>query len=227
MGTEWIVNTLQALQAAGIRAQRGFPTEKMPYLTGPVVGISVEQIKEDAVTLAVRVYAPVTQGGPVCEDMAARVMEVLNQLKAQCTVESGSFDGSTGLFCVPVKAKFAQVEPAPEIEVYIDEVKIKNMVSITARYWSAFEGFSDLTTQRPYLHRMEYGWVYEIEDLLEPGALPCNHKDPFIMYIRHAGGTLTYGLCYYESVHIIPTAAGSRRVRRIVTCNDPTENIPM
>lgn len=227
MGTGWIVTVLQALQEAGIRAQRGFPAEKMPYLTGPVVGISLDQLEEDSITLSVRVYAPVSQGGPVCEDVAAQVLKVLNRLEAQCTVESGSFDGATGLFCVPVKAKYEKLGSASKIMVYINKVQVPHLVSFSARYRCTYDRLKDLSTDRYYLSRQEYRWYLEIEDILEQGTMPCGREEPYTVYIVHSSGTWSFLYCFVEELDVIPTPAGTRRIRKLVSCGNPVENIPM
>ena len=39
----YIENAVDALQAAGIRAERGYPADIVPHLTGPVVAVTVEE----------------------------------------------------------------------------------------------------------------------------------------------------------------------------------------
>lgn len=108
MGYQWINETIQALQQAGIRAQRGFPVEKIPYLTTSVAGVSVDLVQAGMITLAVRIYTPLKQGGAVCEDTAALAAETLIPLGADCQIYSCTFDSQMGLFRMTVLATFPQ-----------------------------------------------------------------------------------------------------------------------
>ncbi len=108
MGRSRINATLEALQQAGIRAQRGFPTEKMPYLTSSMVGVCIERMDATNTTLALRIYTPLQQGGAACEDMALLVAETLEPLGATYQIQNCSFDSKTALFHITVLAIFQQ-----------------------------------------------------------------------------------------------------------------------
>lgn len=110
MGLQRINSVVAALQEAQIRAQRGFPVGKMPYLTTSVAGVCIELIQAHAVTLAVRIFTPLEHGGAACEDTAMQAAEILAQMGAACQIQSCSFDGKTGLFSMAVLATFKQEE---------------------------------------------------------------------------------------------------------------------
>ena len=109
MGYQWINETIQALQQAGIRAQRGFPVEKIPYLTTSVAGVSVDLVQAGMITLAVRIYTPLKQGGAVCEETAALAAETLIPLGADCQISRCLTNmAPMGLFRMTVLATFPQ-----------------------------------------------------------------------------------------------------------------------
>lgn len=110
MGLEWVAKAVDALQAAGIPAKRGYPAEKMPYLTAPAAAVALEEASAEAVTVAVWVFAPLRDGGTVCEDTAMLAAETLAGLGAQYHIKSCGFDGRTGLFSLTVLATFTQTE---------------------------------------------------------------------------------------------------------------------
>lgn len=108
MGLQWIKKAVDALQQAGIRARRGYPAGKMPYLTAPAVGVSLEEATAEAVTVAVWVFAPLSDGGTACEDTAILAAETLARLGARYQIKCCDFDGRTGLFSLKVLAAFSQ-----------------------------------------------------------------------------------------------------------------------
>ncbi len=106
MGLQRINSVVEALQAAQIRTQRGFPVERMPYLTTSVAGVCIERVQAETIVLAVRIFTPLEQGGASCEDTAMKAAEILESLGATCQIQSCSFDGKSGLFNMAVLATF-------------------------------------------------------------------------------------------------------------------------
>ena len=101
-----INDVLTSLQEEGIRCQRSFPVGKMPYLTGPVVAVNLAKTQVDLTTLAVHIYAPLRTGGIACEDMAIRVVRILDDLRGDCQVQECQFDGDMGLFHMTIFSTF-------------------------------------------------------------------------------------------------------------------------
>jgi hypothetical protein len=108
MGRTRINDTLAALQQAGIRAQRGFPVGKMPYLTTPLVGVCIQHMDAANTTLALQIYTPLRQGGAACEDVALQVATVIQSMDAAYQIDRCSFDSKAGLFHITVLAIFQQ-----------------------------------------------------------------------------------------------------------------------
>ena len=106
MGRKRITQVIDALQALGIRADRGYPGTGMPYPDAPVVAVSLQEQTRERFTLAVRIYCTAPQGGIFCEDRAMDMVPVLENLGADCTVGACGFDGKSGLFSVCVQARW-------------------------------------------------------------------------------------------------------------------------
>lgn len=108
MGLECIEAAVAALQQAGIRAQRGYPAGKMPYLTEPVAGVYIREAQADSITVAARICAPMNRGGTACEDAAILAAQALEGIGGRYQIQSCGFDGKAGLFCQTVLATFTQ-----------------------------------------------------------------------------------------------------------------------
>ena len=108
MGRDRINAVLERLQAAGIRAQRGFPPGKMPHLNSSMVGVCIDSMDQSSTTLALHVYTPLHQGGAVCEDVALQVVEALATIYGTYKIQHCSFDSQTSLFHSTVLVTFQQ-----------------------------------------------------------------------------------------------------------------------
>ena len=109
MGRDRINAVLAQLQAAGIRAQRGFPAGKMPHLNSSMVGVCIDSMDQSSTTLALHIYTPLRQGGAVCEDVALQVAEILAQLRGTYKIQHCSFDSQTALFHSTILVTFRHV----------------------------------------------------------------------------------------------------------------------
>ena len=104
MGLDIVTSVLEGLCGAGIRADRGFPAKKIPYLTGPVAAVYLKQMKRESVTVAVRIYSPMKLGGALCEEAAAQATQIMQALGAKYQISACKFDGTLGLFTIDITA---------------------------------------------------------------------------------------------------------------------------
>ena len=179
------------------------------------------EIKDGAVTVVVRIYAPVSGGGAVCEDTAAQAMQVLSQLQAQCSMGSCEFDGKSDLFCVPVRATFVQMEPTPSFEVYINDQPVPNVVNISTGYRAILERGIVSSLNAPYSTVVDRYWLIEMEELMPVDEETEYIRDSFTLQIHHSSTIEQYRVCYCQNVSTESTPAGIRRVRQISTCWPP------
>lgn len=114
MGQPSVTQAVGYLTAAGIRADRGYPGKRMPHLTGPVAAVNIRQATDGKLTLTAAVCGPMTQGGAVCEDTAAKVAAAWTAAGALCSYGDCSFDGRSGLFTVTVQAVWEEPEETEE-----------------------------------------------------------------------------------------------------------------
>lgn len=213
--------TVQTLQEVGIRAQRGFPSGKMPYLTEPVAGVSVGEVKDGAVTAVVRIYAPASRGAVACEDTAALAMQSLSLLQAQCSMGSCEFDGKSGLFCLPLRATFVQMDPTPSFEVYIDAQRVANVVNVTTGYHAKLERGEANGLNSSNTSVTDRYWVVQMEELMPVDEVSEYLRDSFTLQIHHSSTIEQYRLCYCQTVSTESTPAGIRRVRQMCTSVPP------
>lgn len=107
MGLDRITSVIEALQKAGIRAERSFPVGVMPYLTGPVAAVGLERAQAGSVTVAVRIYSPMGLGGEKCEDTAVLAAETVAGMGGAYQMTGCEFNSQMGLFTMLVLATFA------------------------------------------------------------------------------------------------------------------------
>lgn len=104
MGLDIVESVIEGLQQVGIRAERGFPAKKMPYLTGPVAAVYLKQMKRESVTVAIRIYSPMKLGGAPCEEAATQATQIMKTLGAKYQVSECKFGGTLGLFSLDITA---------------------------------------------------------------------------------------------------------------------------
>lgn len=214
MGRERITAVIDALQALGIRADRGYPGKGMPYPDAPVVAVSLQEQTAEKLTLAVRVYCTVEFGGIVCEDLSMDIVPILEGQGAACTVETCSFDGKSGLFSIPIYATWVTV-PAAEtaFTVQVGDRMLPYVTAVAARRdveKTMGENAAVITT--------DDGWYITVTELLPLTSAPeADAADSFTLIVSRRGGTENYAECQWSEVYHEPTAAGVIR-RRVARC---------
>ena len=106
MGIDRVTAVIEALRKAGMRAQRGFPAEKIPYLTESVAAVNLEQGQVGSNIVAVWIYTPMGLGGAACEEKAMQAAKTVTGMGGKYEFSGCGFDSRVGLFCMKVLAKF-------------------------------------------------------------------------------------------------------------------------
>lgn len=209
MGKSIVTQVIDALTAAGIRAERGFPGQKMPALTAPGAAVSLEALDQDAGTVTVQtaVLCPAVLGGGVCEDTAVLVCRVLGALGARCVQGSCRHVSLTELLQVDVSAVFRGQEGEDGF----------SRLSVTAggttlpwaeefRSWRSGDDTTALTSAV---------WKFRLEERLPPDAAEGSAPaEPFTLVVTRDGGTETYSGCALTFCRQETTAAGLYRIRQ-------------
>lgn len=203
--------TIEALQEAGIRAERGFPGELAKAISGPVAAVTVEHSDQKQICLAVTVYGPGNQGGRVCEEMAQTVAQVLRQKRGRCQVGSCSFDAETGLFSVKVSAVWME---SLHNAVQIDNATLAYTTHFSAVQTRQVQQVTDAETGEKSVVNEEVIWTVAIEEFLPfREVMVVDHKESFTLRVKHENCTEIYPECYWLSITLEETDGGLLRKR--------------
>ena len=214
MGAQRINLAIEALNAAGFRAERGYPGGKMPEPASPVVAVSLGEQTREEVTILARVYCGKEQCGAACEDTALGVAAVLKTMGANCVVGSCEFQGKLGLYCVEVTAVWPQIPP---VRVLVGNVELPYVTAVTARQsWETLSSEDGITTVT------KKGWSVSVEEMLPPASF-LMEKDALVFTVTliHEAGTETYESCYWDSVTSQVGVDGVFRKREAWTWKEP------
>ena len=208
MGRQRITQVIDALQAVGIRADRGYPNKGMPYPDAPVVAVNLQEQTAEKLLLAVQVYCTVEVGGIVCEDLSLDIVPILEELGAACTVENCGFSGKSGLFSIRILAAWdITEEPVAAFTVQAGASMLPFVTAVSAR--RAVDMTQDGTE--------DDGWYITVTELLPLGNQPeADSEESFTLTVSRLGGTESYPECTWAELYYEPTAQGviRRRIAR-------------
>ena len=203
--------TVEALQAAGIRAQRGHPSDMAHALSGPVAAVTVEHSDQKQIRLAVTVYGPACQGGRVCEELAQTVADVLRAKRGRCQVGSCSFDGESGLFVVKVTAVWLE---SLHNTVQIDNATLAYATDFSAVQTRQVQQVTDPETGEKSVVNEEVIWTVAIQEMLPfREVMEVDHKEAFTLRVMHENCTEIYPGCYWLSITLEEGDGGLIRKR--------------
>lgn len=215
MGADRITQVVDALQAAGFRADRGFPGKKIPDITTPAVAVNLGEQNRERVMLLVNVYCSGDLGGVYCEDQSLAVAATLKSIGGNCSVGSCAFQSKSGLFCVEIKAVWSNVPP---VRVLVEGTELPYVTAVTAQQsWGEVYGDDGTTVS------IQRGWSVFVEEMLPPGSFLMEKEEiPFDILLCHDGGSEEYSGCYWDLVTSKVTTDGVYRKREAWTWNKPT-----
>lgn len=190
--------------------------------------VSIQKAEVDTMTVAVQIYAPVSQGGTICEDLALTAAGALRRIGAECKVGSCSFSGKGGLFSLPVLATFTEQEdptpltPVAQPKVEIDGVVVANVVDVSTAFASTAVKGKYATTGEIGMVAGEKRWMVTVEDIVRSTISPQEDvTDGFTVVITRTDEKETYEGCCWDKITTEVTAIGTKRMRVAITCNDP------
>ncbi len=108
MGSLILEKVLSELKKAGFAADRAYPGEKYPRITGPVAAVHLERVDSQTMTarVSVNILCPAAIGGTVCEEKALEAMEVLWRCGAVCSQQGCTYDRIAQVYGVAISADF-------------------------------------------------------------------------------------------------------------------------
>lgn len=209
MGYERITQAVDALNGAGLRAQRGYPNGVMPNLTGPVAAVNVGMISAEQTKLLVQVYA--AKDGITCEDSAQIASEALADIGALCTVENCRWDSRAGVFFCPVTAIWQE---HADCTVMIGSKTLPYATGVTAKKHISRVQVTDPETGNTTEECRNLGWSVTIEEMLPADYMPASDaQSDFTVFIFRPAGTERYEKCQWIQILLENVPGGLRRTR--------------
>ena len=213
MGRKRITQVIDALQALGIRADRGYPGTGMPYPDAPVVAVNLQEQTAEKLVLAITVYCTPEFSGTVCEDLSMDIAAIVEEMGAGCTMENCGFNGKSGLFSIRI---LAQWDTAPDktagFTVQAGDKVLPYAMEVTARRDLAYE------IKDGNMTALDKGWFITVTELLPLASTPELDSDySFTLIISRRGGSESYAGCRWSEITYQPTQAGLLR-RRVARC---------
>ena len=207
----YVDNAVAALQAEGIRARRGYPTEELPMLAAPMVAITVGRSSQKQIELVAKVFSPAGGGGQLCEELAQSVATVLRQKRARCQVEDCCYEAESGLFSA--KVTVCWLETLHNM-IQIDNVTLAYATEFSAVQTRQVQQVTDPQTGAKSVINEEVIWTVAIQELLPfREVMVVDHKESFTLRVKHENCTEIYPECYWLSITLEESDGGLIRKR--------------
>ena len=223
MGLQRINEVIEALQSAGIRADRGYPNTGMPYPSAPVVAVNLHSQSAEEVALAVTVYCSVADSGILCEDKALEVAAVLEGIGAVCQVGSCSFSGKTGLFSATVLTKWVEETEEEEEAPATQPAEVPPTVLFNDEALPYATGFSaQRSAEVSSVGAADGVWTVTVEELIPLESVTFGAPtEKFSLAVQRDSMTETYSNCYLETLLRRETSQGLYQKRVAKTWSEP------
>ncbi len=204
-----VEQVIRTLNDAGVRAQRGYPSQRYLEADAPVAAVCLHGAQDGAVTVAVTLYG---RRAVECENATRTVVEELTALGTECTVQNCGFDGHMDLFSLRILAQWPGVEVL-DCRVYINDVLLDTLTGFSSQCSSELYQFTAEDGTVTILQNNK-AWSLTVEELLPADAAPAtDQQTPFTLKVTRAGGSECFTQCYWENVRRVDTPAGMRQVR--------------
>ena len=209
MGFARINQAVEALQTAGLQADRGYRTGKMAALTEPVAAVNVDSIRPEKTSLIIHVYDGTD--GAACEDAAEKAMVALEAIGALCQVEACRFDSRAGVFCCPVKAVWQE---HADCKVTVGNQELVYATGVTAKKHISRVQVMDSESGEIREENRDLGWSVTIVEMLPKDYMPeTERQEVFSVYIQRSGGKERYEKCQWVQNLLENAPGGLRRTR--------------
>lgn len=227
MGLQRINETVEALQSAGFRADRGYPNTGMPYPSTPVVAVNLHSQTADTVALAVTVYCSVAYGGIVCEDKALEVAAVLEGIGAACQVGSCDFSGKTGLFSLTILARWVEETEEEEETPAAKPVEVPPTVLFNDEVLPYATGFSaERTAEVSSVGASDGIWTVTVEELIPLKYVTFGAPtDDFSLAVKRDSVEEKYSNCVLQTLLRRETSQGLYQKRVAKTWSEPVVSL--
>lgn len=218
MGFAKLTAVVDKLNEKGLRAQRGYPAQRMPDPITTVAAVNVECITPEQTRVVVQIFSPTS--GPTCEAGAQIAMTALGELGAIYEVGGCGYDSKMGLYTCRVTGAWktssnCTVQVAGINQPYVVGVAVKRAVSRTR--------VADPETGQMVEECRDMGWNITIEEILPANALPeADVQEEFTLRVFRPTGHESYQKCRWAQISIQSVANGLRRLRIARTWEERT-----
>ena len=223
MGISILEMVLRLLRQEDFTADIGYPGQKYPVLTEPVVAVHLEKVDRTnlSVTVEISVISPASLGGAACELEALRATEVLRWAGATCVQNGCRYDGLAQVYTVSVMATFTGITEAdsctigPGFTVHISNVYHPYAVSFTATRTGEHEVQYAVGENAPVgLSAGSWVWKLELEEVIPSGSIEAEQpSDLFELKLTTPVQTEQYYHCRWTSEKREFTQKGLKRTR--------------
>ena len=208
------------LSAAGYRTGDASPGRIMPEVTEPVVAVNLEHLDTAKLSMTIRatVVSPLSLGARACEDEAMNICRILQQMGAECELESCQLNAKTEHFYVPVMASFRGniLDDGWKIgdacQVKFGSVNLQKVISFQA--WR--EKGSEMNSLE------EAQWQFRVEERLDGIGQESAPAEPFVLTVIWEGSQERYEECVLtlqkrviEDGHFLQIREGTAKTRTV------------
>lgn len=207
---------ISALSAGGIRARRGYPTEKYFCPESPVAAVNLYCADGESTVVAAEIYA---EKATDCEDAAGEAMELLKARGASCTIAECQFQRMMGLYSQRVLAHWGTEGATQSLgfKLYRNGTQMPYVTGFSAvstaqlHRFTADDGTISILRQTPV-------WEVTVEELIPLNVAPEADPDAaFTLEINRAGGGEVFPLCQWDHIQRTETSEGVVQVRHAKT----------
>ena len=203
-----VSSVINALNAAGIRADRAYPGRKLPRISQNAAAVMLESRDHTTDTDVVRVTvcSPSELGGGSCEDAAKAAGEALAKLKRSgwktaCQQDTCSFSGPADQYQVIIRVTFT-----PE-----QFTVTQNSTALSAAV--AFEAWRNADAEK-MIALADAQWQIRLEELIfGSGKEVSGDLNGFKLKVTRKSGTETFENCSWTGVERVDTPEGLRQIR--------------
>lgn len=217
MGQTIVQQVVTTLCDGGIDAVRAYPADELTVLSDLRAAVSLKSTDPEngTATVLIRVCSPISKGGSVCEDAAARVCVLLRGMGGQCSQSQCAQLDRKDIFCAEVSAVFLGWDAGGGWTSFAVSLGGTALPYVRAvKVWRSIGDTSSLS---------EAAWKFRIEEILPPEASEGTAvTEPFALTVtrgtrseEYAQCTLTYHRCELDAGalrRIRQGVAGSRTV---------------
>lgn len=211
---------VEVLNQAGLYTKRGYPGTPFPHISQPTAIVTVHEVNEQTLALAVEIFVDTSLGGSACESAAILAAQVLSSEKAACSIGCCGFDADTGLFSARVLARWPR-EAAYQVK--LDGVFLSGVSGFSAVQTATLMPSLDAETGLTKLTADARLWTITVVD-----SFPLSKKesaertDAFQLDLIRPGSKESYPGCMWARIQLEETPSGVIRTRVAQTRQERT-----